>query len=255
MAKLLYLGQDVADELTESVASNLERYRSGDFLDKESMGNWRIPLSIDADVEILSSLAVDNGSEGEVRNSIVVGRALAGLTPTLARENRLWLRLSHVECLEYSRNRWLNAKSEDVRVERDVRKHFFASTLTACRDDHAISRLWWNYRVATQVMPDDPERALKLILARADIRQGLIERPGIGARRSLGSAIVRAIDKHEELRRNEALFRELMKKVNLNGAGFAFEVWHDNAVDGFIEDCLGEISRLAGVSVADPARA
>lgn len=253
MAKLLYIGQQVADELSDGISDNLERYSDGDFLDMEAAGDWRIPLSIDADVNHLSELVPGNGSEEEIRNSLVVGQALRSLTPTLARESRIWIRLSHVECLEYSRKRWLSADAPEERLERDIRTHFFAATLTGCRDDHAVARLWWNHRIAAQMMPEHPARALTVILARADIRQGLVERSGIGARPMLGRAIVRALERSDELLKKESVFREFMKRVNLLGAGIAFEVWSSNDVDAFMDRCLKEAITTASTRTTEAA--
>lgn len=246
MSNLLYVGQQVADDLKEQVDGNLERYISGDFSDMEAGGDWRIPLSIDVDLDELKKLSAEGGAEAEIQNSLVVGHVLGQLTPTLARENRLWVRLSHVESLEYSRKRWLGDGLSDDDLQKKIAKHFFAPTLTGCRDDHSISRLWWNYHIAEKIMPDNPARALKKILALADIRQGLVERPGIGARPVLGRGIIRLLEKEEQLVEGK-LFGRFMKKVNLMGAGVIFEVWDDFRVDQFMERCLGlAASELGG---------
>ncbi|WP_440225329.1 DUF6339 family protein [Dokdonella sp. MW10] len=243
MAKLLYVGQQVADDLSDGIESNVDRYIGGDFLDLEATGDWQIPLSVEGDREQLAQLSPSNAPENEINNSILVGRTLRQLTPTLARENRVWIRLSHVECLEYSRRRWLHADVSSDAMEKQIRKHFFASTLQACRDDHAISRLWWNYYIAAQMLPESPIRALNVMLARADIRQGLIERSGIGMRPALGRAIIHALEQNNSLLRSEALFREFMKSVNLLGAGIAFEMWESQEIDSFTARCLKEATK------------
>jgi len=239
MSKLLYVGQQVADDLKMKVSENIDRYRKGDFLDLEAAGDWQIPLSIDADIELLGKLTADGSPESEMRNSLMVGHALGKLTPTLARENRVWLRLSHAECLDYSRMRWLDSHASDEDLAKSISKHFFAATLTGCRDDHAISRLWWNYRIAKQISPDNPGRALKVILARADIRLNFLERPGLAARPALSQGIVRALEQRPELLGGEQWFRAFIKAVNLRGAGIAFEVWSASRNDGFLASCLG----------------
>lgn len=253
MSKLLYVGQQVADDLKNNIFENLARYKQGDFLDLEAAGDWRIPLSFDANLDELRDLAPSGGSESEIRNSILVGRALVKLTPTLARENRIWIRLSHIDCLEYSRKRWLKDGMDDEKLAKDVSKHFFAPTLNACRDDHAISRLWWTHHIAKQLMPDQPERALQRILALADIRQGLVERPGIGARPILGRGIIRILEREERLTEGK-LFGQFMKKVNLMGAGIAFEVWKDSKIDHFMERCLMQAESVTDdVAELEPA--
>lgn len=238
MSRLLYLGQQAADDLKDHIGDNLERYRTGDFLDMEASGDWRVPLSLDVDIADLKNLKGDGSAESEIHNSLVIGRILERLTPSLARENRFWIRLSHIECLGYSRSRWLSPEMSDDDLLKRIAKHFFASTLTGCRDDHAISRLWWNHHIAKQIMPDDPARALKSMLARADIRLNFLERPGIAARPILGRGIVRALERSSALLEGEQLFRMFMKKVNLRGAGIAFEIWDNSKVDQLIDSCL-----------------
>jgi hypothetical protein len=253
MSKLLYVGQQIADDLKNNIADNLARYKQGDFLDLEAAGDWRIPLSFDVDLDELTHLAAGGGSENEIQNSIAVGLALSKLTPALARENRIWIRLSHIECLEYSRKRWIQADMDDEKLTKVVAKHFFAPTLTGCRDDHAISRLWWNHHIAKQIMPDNPARALKRILALADIRQGLVERPGIGARHILGRGIIRLLEEEEKLTEGK-LFGQFMKKVNLLGAGIAFEVWSDSKIDQFMRRSLELVESVtAGAAELEPA--
>lgn len=86
-------------------------------------------------------------------------------------------------------------------------------------------------------MPENPARALKKILALADIRQGLVERPGIGARPVLGRGIIRILERETRLVEGK-LFGRFMKKVNLMGAGIAFEVWNESRIDQFMTRCL-----------------
>lgn len=245
MSSLLYVGQQVADELKDSILQNLERYVAGNFEDMESKGDWRIRLSIQADLDSLGQLTPESGAAAEISNAQLVGQALSTLTPALARENRIWVRLSHVECLEYSRARWLaNQTREDLLVE-GIRKHFFATTLTGCRDDHSISRLWWAHRIAKQAMPDDSARALRLILARADIRLSLVERPGIGARPRLCAAVLRLLDRDSRLLESQDEFRQLMRRLNLVGAGIAFEIWSQVSIDTFLQRLLESIRQTA----------
>lgn len=242
MKPVFYVGQQVADELKHTMEDNLARYREGDFLDLEQKGNWRIPLSVQAELEPLADLIPETGVESELANSMRVGALLNGLTPSLAREERLWIRLSHIEALNYARARWLKDDASDEAILKQVKTHFFAPSLTGCRDDHAIARLWWNHHIACKIMPDNPQRALSSILARADIRSSLVERPGIGARPVLAKAIVLMLeDADTGLKGSESLFRAFMKNLNLKGAGIVFEVWQESWIMDFMLECLNEI--------------
>ena len=97
-------------------------------------------------------------AQADIEASRTLYRALPGMTPALAREERVWVRLSHVECLGYARDRWLTGQIGE-RLDQQVRLHLFASGLTGIRDDNALSRLWWNMHIATIADPDDPEGA------------------------------------------------------------------------------------------------
>lgn len=236
MSKLLYVGQQTADFLADKVEEHLERYLHAGFQDLEASGDWRIPLSISADLEQLEDLSPDKAGEAEVANSLIVGRALANLTPSLARENRIWIRLSHIEGLAYSRARWV-ANIADAKLAQAIRTHFFAATWTGCRDDHAIARLWWNHQIASMLMPEDAKAALELILSRADLRANFIERATVGARLPLARAIIRELAKNDALKASEAGFRKFMKTINTRGAGKYVETWRAEQIDVLVSEC------------------
>lgn len=236
MSKLLYVGQQTADFLADNVEEHLDRYLSTGFEDMEASGDWRIPLSISADLDQLEELSPDRGADAEVANSLIVGRALSNLTPSLARENRIWIRLSHIEGLAYSRARWL-ANIADAKLAQAIRTHFFAATWTGCRDDHAIARLWWNHQIASMLMPEDPKQALELILSRADLRANFVERPTVGARLPLAQGIIRELAKNDALKTSEAGFRKFMKAINAKGAGKYVEAWRAEEIDHLVAEC------------------
>ena len=119
--KLTYLASRTLDGLYQNIPANIERYRSGNFLDLVDEGDWSIRLSLEVDLDLLSQLDSSGGPEVEVKNSLLVWKALHEMTPALACEDRVWTRLSHVECLEYSRERWITEKKEEGRERRSRR--------------------------------------------------------------------------------------------------------------------------------------
>lgn len=237
MSNLLYVGQQTADFLSDNIQEHLERYTESGFEDLESGGDWRIPLSVDVDLKPLKELIPDKGRDAEVQNSMLVGRALASLTPSLARENRIWIRLSHIEGIAYARERWLRNVPQE-KMAQAIRIHFFAPTWTQCRDDHALSRLWWSHHIASSIQPDDPEQALRLILSTADIRSSLIERARVGTRLPLAKAILRRLERDAQLAASESAFRSFMKALNIRAAGAQLEIWEEDRIDRFIDQCV-----------------
>jgi len=236
MIKLKFLSQDVMDGLQKSVTINRSRYEAGDFLDLELGNGWAIEAaSVSIDCSALSSLDTSSTKpEVEVQNSLKVFEALPGMTPAIAREGRIWTRLTHVEGLEYSRARWLSGQSGEA-IDKAVRDHFFGMGLTSIRDDNAIARLWWNARVAKLAAgTGNHEDALRLILKSADIRSNFVERSRTTSRPKLAQGLIRIMAVEPWLTSDEANFRHFMKVLNRNGGGILFEVMTAADVDKFL---------------------
>lgn len=237
--QLNYLSKNSLDYLYKNIATNLERYQTGDFQDYVERGGWSISLTLEIDPEQLSELDTTPGMAAEIENSIRVWHALKGMTPALACEDRIWTRLSHVEGLIYSRARWIKDTLVETMV-RDIRTHFFAPTLSGARDDHSLARLWWNAKIAKDLRPDNQRGALELLLKTADIRSNLIERSQTLSRNKVGVSILNLMEQEPWLTKHMQNFRDFMKVVNRRGSGVVFELWSDSKVDEYLVACYYE---------------
>jgi hypothetical protein len=235
--KLKYLSTATVDSLRENIAVNIERYRSGDFSDLMQEGEWDITLDVQADLEPLAQLDPAGTPEAEISNSRLVWEALQHLTPTLACEEGIWTRLTHVECLPFARARWIGAEADDNEVAKSVQDHFFAATLTSRRDDNAISRLWWNAYIASLAAPGPGLAALDLILKKADIRSNFVERSLTASRPPLAAGIVRIMEREQWVTGREENFRAFMRTLNRLGGGMLFEVMPEGEIDDFMVSC------------------
>lgn len=238
LKKVNYIGQDLISDLYNNISKNVDKYSVGgdDFFEYSSSGNWDIPLSVDYNPELLQELNSDNS---EIENSKLVWLALKNLTPSLACEERIWVRFTHGECLHFSRERWDISKQDNDGVEKFIRTHFFASSMTNRRDDNAISRLWWNGWIASQYSQDDFEDALNIILRTADIRSNLIERPWMFRRKELSRGIITFMKDHFLIGEKmlEAKFRAFAITLNVIGSGVVFEGMDDKKIQDFLLNC------------------
>jgi hypothetical protein len=236
--KLKYLSVAVCESLQTDIAANLDRYVGGTFEDLVGNDGWSIELNLGVDLAPLQGLDGKRSAEADFSSAVLVWDALGRLTPSLATEARLWTRLTHVEGLKYSRERWLQqAKSREERLKA-INTHFFAETQTRYRDDNALGRLWWAAHIAKLAMPDDHLTALQAILKSTDIRSNIVERPGISTRPRLAAAIVRAIVREPKVTASEDAFRGFMKAVNRLGGGVVFEAMSDEEIDAFMNECV-----------------
>jgi hypothetical protein len=231
-----YLSENKLTELREKVHQNYDRYIQGDFRDLAEDNGWSIELGLKVDLDQLNALDPSRGAASEIKNAMLLWQTFRGLSPALATEERIWVRLTHLECLEFSRKRWLDGSSKEANWKL-ISKHFFASTQTGIRDDNAVSRLWWAAYIAFLAMPDNHETALATILSKADIRSNLVERSRTGSRPVLAAAIIRAMIADRRIAQTEDGFRKFMRVMNRRGGGEMFEVMSAPDVDRFVREC------------------
>lgn len=242
---LNYLSESRLDEMLKNVQEHRERYQSGNFLDLAKENGWAVKSAlVKVDLDALAKLDGEK-AEGDARNSIIVYKALAGMTPALAMEEGVWTRLAHVECLAYARARWMQdeASWDEVKFEKQTVKHFFGRGLNGIRDDNAIARLWWNMHIATSIAKDcekggdsvSPEEVLEAMLKLADVRMNLVERSWTGARLPLSRNIVKMIRTEPWLTARGDNFKVFMKLLNREGGGILFEALPAAEADGTVE--------------------
>ena len=239
MTQLSYFSDKILAQLHRNIAQNLDRYLNTGFQEFAGDPGWDVGLDIGIDKRRLASLDLSmpaNTSAVDLVNSKVVGEALIDLTPAAANEERVWARLAHIEAIDYCRARWLS-KPGNQSLQALVRTHFFAPTQTGIRDDHAISRLWWNYQIAKTCEPDNIDGALSLILTTADIRSNFVERIWMTSRRRIAGAVLRAMRSEPWIVGAEKNFREFMKTLNRLGGGVVFEALSDAETDEFVLSC------------------
>lgn len=244
MAILCHFSEKQLELLRAEIGKNIDRYRGSGFEDLANDAGWRIDVAGNIEISELANLdGASKRAEADCRNSKIVWSALSALSPNWANEERIWARLCHVECFDYSRQRWLG-KTSVSDITEDVRTHMFARTQTQLRDDNAISRLWWNGFIAKQCYPHDVERGLELLLSTADVRSNLVERVWLMGRRNLAQGVFRAMERDPFVLSSEESFRLFMKSLNLLGGGIVFETMSEKDIDVFLDSCMRRASSL-----------
>ena len=235
MKRLPYVSLPVEDGLLNEITANLPRYRGEGFTDLASRTDWTIECKYEFNPEPLAEL---DATKSEYENSLLVWQALSTMPTSLACEGRIWTRLAHVECFKYAKERWLPNPGTDEQVVANVKRHFFARTMTARRDDNAIARLWWSASVASRIAGNgDISETLKLITKTADIRSNIVERTMMMSRPVLARAVVEVMRRVPAVYGKEETFREFMKTLNRTGGGVVFERISAEEVVAFAEGC------------------
>ena len=236
MMRLNYFSAKAIETLRASIQANLKNYTSEGFDEFVDEPDWTVSLSLEVDLGPLGDLDPSGTPQAEIENSILVWRALSAVKPSLAYEEGIWTRLTHVECLGYSRQRWLEGLGSQEKIESAIGKHFFAPNLGGRRDDNALARLWFNGYIANQIARDDFD-SLKTILRRADSRLSFLERSLTVSRPAIAAGVIRASEKYDWINSTQSTFRDFMKVLNKLGGGRVFEVMTEAEVDEFMTDC------------------
>ena len=145
----------------------------------------------------------------------------------MARDERLWVRITHIEFLEYSRTRWPIPVDNEKAVIH-IKKHFFAKGARGLERDNAISRLWWMAEICRKVEGLSLKEALTAFLYQSDVRANIVERPTTSQNPALLSAVINKLH-HSYLTKEKSLyerkkFRSVMKKLNIEGGTKLLEV-------------------------------
>ena len=218
--KFRFLRAASLEQLRSEIYNNLENYRSGDFSYLEVDPSFWFEQENEFDSEFLQKLKARNGNElYDLENCKILFLALSSLSPYEARDERLWVYLSHTHLLQYSRERWPIPNSDEQAIKY-IHQHFFARNKRDLERNNAISRLWWMSYLCNRIDGFALEDALKVLLFKSDVRANLIERPTASQSIEVFSAVLRRL--HHSLQNDGKLFerhpfRRMMKEINSLG--------------------------------------
>lgn len=238
----------VAD-LRAKIDQNIDRYVSGNF-DDLLLPEYVIAVKdTKLDTELLGQLVPKSGGEYDVSNALTVYTALKGLTRYLARDERLWVWLTHGPALEYTRKRWLIEGASTDKIKSLIRAHFFASGARGFERNNAIACLWWWAAIVDQCKSDDLEATLKVFLHQTDVRASIIERP-TSSQSAFPSILNVLIEKYNSPEResffkrekgNTAIYRRWLSEINRHGGSVFYEALPESEVTSLFRVLANEV--------------
>lgn len=227
-------------ELLDNISNNLDLYRDGSFDYLISDSSCYLQTSFNCDEKTLLSLECNEDDHKEVENCILIFKALGRLSHYLARDDRLWVYLTHTHLLNYTRKRWPIPVDDDKAITH-IRNHFFVIGARGFERDNAASRLWWMASLCTRVKGLSLKDALKALLYQYDVRASIIERPETSQNVLMFSAMLRKL--HLSLNGDKSLFdrkkfRGVMKELNLCGGVRLLSAMNDKEIEKLIDEII-----------------
>jgi hypothetical protein len=206
-------------ELLAKVDENLESYRAGnfDFLVNDPANYFETNLEINVDK--LSQINCEKDSLKEIENCMLMYEAMGKISHYLARDERLWIYLTHTFLLSYVRKRW-PIPDDDEKAIKHIKNHLFCIGARGIERDNASSRLWWMASLCDRTKGLSLEDALACLLFQSDVRANIVERPTTSQNIHIFSAVLKKLN--ESYKTDQKLFerdrfRSVMKWLNLAG--------------------------------------
>ena len=118
----------------------------------------------------------------DLTNAKIVYEGLRGLTPAIARDDRVWIALAHYFGAGFTVDRHVDKEETRKKRHLSILKFFFAidpnaKGIRALTRTHGLSRLWWTAHTASKIGAPSLDECLKIFGSDTDFRNQLMERP------------------------------------------------------------------------------
>ncbi len=242
--KVNFLKAKKVQELLTKIPENLELYRTGNFGFLMNESSYHLESRLEIDEQKLAAISCDKTNLKEVENCVLIYQALDNISHYLARDERLWVYLTHTHLLEYTRARW-PIPEDNIQAIKHIKTHFFCIGARGIERDNAASRLWWLASLCNRTKGLSFEDALTCFLYQSDVRANIVERPTTSQNIHVFSAIIKKLD--ESYKSNKELFererfRSFMKELNLIGGIKLLAALPETLVLQILDQCIAKTS-------------
>ena len=237
--------------LRRAVPDNLDRYAERKPWAAKATGLDRILLTSGLEPAVPLTLEPPAGDDlKDLENSLRVHAAFPTLTRRQARDPRLWVRLTHVECWDYMRKRWnvsQHLTTDRAKAARYVLARYFvpqAQSRALLRN--GVARLWWYAHLTHDPARADPYELTRVLLSALDIAQQVLERNmGRAARlrtEFLDFLRTRGNDLGTSAGARRQRIRDLAKALNLRGGVTLLDSLSPGEITGILTEELAMAS-------------
>lgn len=245
--KVNFLKAAKVQELFSRVEENLDAYRTGDFNFLIADSSCHFETTLEINEPILQSISCDKDNLKEVENCMLMFQAIGNISHYLARDERLWVYLTHTLLLKYTRARW-PIPDDNERAIKHIKNHFFCVGARGVERDNAASRLWWLASLCSRAEGITMKEALTCFLYQSDVRANIVERPTTSQNVKIFSAILKKLNdsynNNKELFEREK-FRSVMKEVNLLGGVRLLAALPEATINLILDECVAKSTKLA----------
>jgi len=238
--------------LRRAVPDNLDRYAERKPWAAKATGPERVLLPSGLEPAVPLVLEPPDGQDTkDLENALRVHAAFPTLTRRQARDPRLWVRLTHVECWDYMRKRWddyaqhlTTDRPKSVRLV--LKRYFVPQSQSRALLHNGVARLWWYAHLTHDPARADPYELTRVLLSKLDIAQQVLERNmGRAARlrtEFLDFLRTRGNDLGTSAGARRQRIRDLAKALNLRGGVTLLDSLSPGEITGILTEELAMAS-------------
>lgn len=223
MIQIPILKRAAVERLWKELKSNKDHYESDFEVDGRLIKEGELLSVPDCELDPnIGSMLVLPGSdrtpgEADAENALILFQELKGLTPKIARDERVWVALCHLYAREFIAKRHLQV-SED-HIQRAIQTRFFCRVSGSGRGferDNALSRLWWWGYISKGVVTMNHATAVKALLELTDFRDAFVGRSTISMIPQVFEAILCVYIKEKNIDPGVSFFRRKSRGADSN---------------------------------------
>jgi len=254
-----FIKEEELKNLYNCIAENIECYKSKGFTDIfEDMSMIHLHDGLTFDTNKIQSISGSHLLDAS--NSSIIFKAMPGMTPYLAKDERIWVYLCHTVLFDYINERWpVPDNAPDEKIIQHIKLHFFAKTDRNFERDNAGSRLWWGAYFASQIKNMDFDDAVSSICRNQDYRSVITGRPTSSSSMNLFGILLenynKSLNGDKKLTKREN-YQKYLKEVNLMGGRSLIPVMTDSEIkkelEKFEDKIIGVNESFTTESPLDP---
>ena len=180
-------------------------------------------------------------SNYDLENSYEIGNALGEITPSIARDERLWVTLAFKNYSDYMSSRWPNTSNSNMDLLRNCNNHYFGFTSRSRWRDQGISRLWWTSFFASRIEGITKRQALEVLYSNSELLNSFMGHPRTVNNTRVASSILNVLHAklfEEKLKFDRLAFRRFMTLLDLRGGKISLPSISGPELDAIVEECF-----------------
>lgn len=178
----------------------------------------------------------------DAENALILFQELRGMSPKIARDERVWCALSHLHGKDFIWSRHVKGIA-DEKISRTLQTRYFCRANGRDRGferDNALSRLWWWAFMSSRVESLTHADALENLLELTDFRDTVVFRPSTSIIPQVFEALILIYKREKEadpqltfFRRksqdqNDGPYRKLLILINRHGGRMLYDTMEVN---------------------------